>query len=171
MSCDGMGTTTMSGPAPRVEEPTLSLPTGKLLATVLLAGLGTAGLWWLLLRAGLGLALGVPAGAGELVDGLVGIGLVLAIALVSVVVMTPWKTRPMSAWMNLWLAGTVLRLLLTPPAAFVLYSAASFGAAALTLSVAAAYIAILFSEAIVLSLHLKRTLPGSSGGASGSPRP
>src|SRR5262245_54395102 len=79
--------------------------------------------------------------------GVVGIALVAGISLLSVLIMAPWKSRPILTWMSIWMGGTVARLLVTPAVTFLLYSAVSLNATALTVSVAAAYLAVLLTEA------------------------
>lgn len=131
------------------EQPTISLPTARLLTVVVgvpaLVGAG----WWLI-----GMAKGWSQ-SGQIV-GVIGAGLVAVISTLSLLVMTPWTTRRISGWMTLWQAATVLRLLGTPIAAYVLYSATSLDGGSLALSIAVAYVLTLFCEAAVLSLYLKR---------------
>lgn len=91
--------------------------------------------------------------------GLMGAIVVAAVAAVSVVAMTPWKRRPMADWMSWWLAGTVVRLLVTPACAFLLYSAARLEAEPLALSVATAYLVTVLTETAVLARHVGRQSP------------
>ena len=66
------------------------------------------------------------------------------------------KRLMMSEWATMWLAATVLRLLLTPVAAYVLYSAAPLSLTPLMLSVGGTYLVVLLVEAAFLALHVKR---------------
>lgn len=114
-------------------------------------------------------------------SGFAGIGLAGVFALLGIVILSPWKRRPLADWMLAWLASTVFRILATPVAALLLYSAASSGAGgesggvvlearAFGLSIAVTYLATLFVEAGVLSGQLKALLPAvPKGGMTGSP--
>jgi hypothetical protein len=143
-----------------------ALPTGSLLVSIIVSVLLVAGGWAtaasLMKDENAG---GVSAG-GVFLTGMVGIGVVGVMSILGVVVMTPWKSRTMIDWMTMWFAGTVFRVLVTPVAAYVLYSALSprLSAKSLALSVAITYMIALFVEAVVLSTYLKRycpPLPGS----------
>ncbi len=100
----------------------------------------------------------VTRDAAVVLSGLAGTALVGGMIMVSVLVIQPWKPRPVGIWMNLWMAGSVLRLLLIPAVTYLLYSAASLHATALALSVGLTYVLTLFAEAVVLALHTKRAL-------------
>jgi hypothetical protein len=60
--------------------------------------------------------------------------------------------------MTLWLAAMVIRMLATPAITFLLYFAvpAPGGAAALALAVAAVYLVVVLTEAIVVARHVGR---------------
>ena len=131
-----------------------ALPTRLLLWTIVAGVLVVAGLWSAIVTIG-------PWGREAFTSGMAGIGLTAIMILVGVLVMTPWKPRLSMDWMTMWLGGTVFRILATPVAAFVLYSAASpwlamkpFG-----LSVAVTYLVALFTEAAVLTQHFRRRFP------------
>ena len=132
-------------------EPMLALPSRTLFATVggvsLLCGIG-----W----AAVSLVLGQTT--ETVTSGVIGAAITAAVSLLAVLVMTPWKTRPMTAWMTMWLGGTVLRLLVTPALTWLVYSAASLSAKPLALSVAVTYVLTLLSEAAVLSAYVKKRL-------------
>jgi hypothetical protein len=149
------GAATTSKPAPRPRpgsEPVIALPTARLLVVTVvactMAGAGSsliAQLAW----PGEGLAMVGPAAAT-----------VVALAMVGgLLAVVPWRPRPIGLWPTLWLASTVLRMLLTPILAYLLYSATPFGAAALAINVVAAYLLALAGEVIVLAGFLKRTFP------------
>jgi len=131
-----------------------ALPTRLLLWSMTAGILIVSGVW-----AGL-TAIG-PWGCEAFTSGMVGIGLSAVMTMAGVMVMSPWKPRLSMDWMTMWLGGTVFRILATPAAAFVLYSAASpwlamkpFG-----LSVAVTYMVALFTEATVLTQHFRRRFP------------
>lgn len=132
----------------RVSAP-ITLPTFSLLTLVPLASL-IIGLTWYFITIWTGrdtsTAIAGPAGAG----------VVAVVAVISILVMTPWKSRPMDLWMTFWLAGTVVRLLVTPAGAFLLYSATPLPASALALSVALAYLVTVLTESIVLARHVRK---------------
>lgn len=105
------------------------------------------------------IALG-PWGMSEFTAGIAGIAVAAVVALAGVLIITPWKPRPIADWMNMWMLATVFRMLGTPTAAYVLYSAASPALAAkpFGLTVALTYIATLFVEAAALAKHLKTAI-------------
>ncbi len=131
------------------KEPIISMPTGLLLAVVITAAAACAAASW-----AAAWLLGLEQGIGA--AGVAGAGVVALVGSLGVVVMRPWKTRVMSEWATMWLAATVLRLLLTPVAAYVLYSAAPLSLTPLMLSVGGTYLVVLLVEAAFLALHLKR---------------
>ena len=122
-----------------------------------LAAMLVAALWSAAVAVG---TLGTPT----LTTGMMGIVITAFIALAGVLVMTPWKPRLIADWMTMWLAGTVFRMLLTPIAAFLLYSAASHALAVkpLVLSVALTYLCTVLVEAAVLARHMKDSCPSRS---------
>ena len=127
----------------------ITLPTLSLVTLVSLAAL-VVGLFWYLVVTLTG------GDTSHAVAGPAGAGVVAVVALLSVLVMTPWKARPMDLWMTFWLAGTVVRLLLTPVGAFLLYSATPLPASALALAVALAYLVTVLTESSVLARHVRR---------------
>ena len=129
-------------------EPTIALPTGRLVLTVCAAATATASAWIAVTA-----LLGRPA---DLAAGPAGAALVAGITIAGVLTMRPWKTRPIGDWMTLWLAALVGRLLLTPLLAYLLYSATQFGLVPLMLSVAVSYVIVQIGEASALAVYLKR---------------
>lgn len=178
-----IGTTTMTGPpgatannggaagghvrqsAPGSAEALVSLPFRALLSLISLVILLVAGCW------SAAVALG-PWGAVEFASGMAGVAITAVMAVGGVLIMTPWKKRPIADWMNMWLLATVFRMLGTPTAAYLLYSAASSALAAKPygLAVALTYIATLFVEAAALAKHLKTAIdqPSSLGNGHAS---
>ena len=137
-----------------------ALPTGSLLVSIIVSVLLVAGGW-----ATAASSMKADGDGGVFVTGMVGIGVVGVMSILGVVVMTPWKSRTIIDWMTMWLAGTVFRVLVTPVAAYVLYSALAprLSAKPLALSVAITYMIALFVEAAVLSTYLKRYCPPLQG--------
>jgi glucan phosphoethanolaminetransferase (alkaline phosphatase superfamily) len=141
-------------------EPVLSLPTSRLVTAVALAAAMTGSIW-------VGVCLILRQSSGVQIAGLLAAAVVLAVSIAGILAITPWKTRPISTWMTLWLAGMVIRMLATPAITFVLYFAVpaptpgdSGGAAALALAVALVYLVVVLTEAIVVARHVsKATTP------------
>ena len=133
------------------QELVLAWPGWRLIGTIAGVAALSASAWLAAPRLG-------PWDAEVAVAGVAGAVLVGALAIVALLVVWPWKVRPMSTWMNLWIGGTVLRLLLIPAATYLLYSATSLSATALALSVALTYLLTLFAEAAVLALYVRRAV-------------
>lgn len=131
------------------DEPLISLPTGRLLVAVIGACATSTAAW-------LGVVSLGAWGREVLMAGPVGALAVAVTGVAGVVVMTPWKTRDMITWWTMWLAATVLRLLLTPVAAFLLYSATPLSPEALCLAIAASYFLALMAEAAIIARHVHR---------------
>ncbi len=133
------------------EEPVLAWPGWRLIGTIAGVAALSCGAWLAAPRLG-------PWDAGVAVAGVAGALLVGGLTIVALLVVRPWKVRPISTWMNLWIGGTVLRLLLIPAATYLLYSATSLSATALALSVGLTYVLTLFAEAAVLALYVRRAV-------------
>ena len=138
----------MSSTATATNEPTIALPTGRMVVTVGVLATATAAVWMAVTA-----LLGRPA---DLAAGPAGATLVAGITIAGVLAMRPWKTRPIGDWMTWWLAALVGRLLLTPLLAYLLYSATPFGLVPLMLSVAVTYVIVQVGEASALAVYLKR---------------
>jgi hypothetical protein len=141
-------------------EQTLAMPTSRLVMGVLLAA-GLTGAAWV----GICLVI-IGQTAAIQAAGLVGAGVVAVVAAMGIVAMTPWKTRPVTGWMTMWLAGTVIRMLATPAVTFLLYSAIPLNAMALTLSVAIAYLVVVLTEATIVARHVGRVVYPSAGSSN-----
>ncbi len=131
-------------------EPTFSLPTSRMLVAICMAA-AIVGSTWIAITALLGQPVSVQWA------GLIGAGVVLLVSVLGVMAMGPWKTRPASMWMTLWLAGMLVRMFAAPALTFLLYSALPLNAMALTLSVAVAYLIVLLTETATLARHVNRT--------------
>ncbi len=139
----------MTSPAPTTKEPIITLPIGRMMGSIVgLSGLTYAG-WTAVVWLGGFDVEAVPAG-------LAGATVVAAVGVAAALLMRPWRARPVSEWMTWWLGGIVVRLLVTPPAAYLLYSATSLSGTPLLLSVATTYVIVQCGEAAVLALHIKR---------------
>jgi hypothetical protein len=132
----------------------IALPWRLLVWCMLAAGLIIAGLW-------AGVVAARSMSSDILLSGIAGVGVSLAMTLLGVLIMTPWKRRLAIDWMTMWLAGTVFRVLATPAAAFLLYSAASprLASKPFGLAVAVTYLVVLLSEAAILAQHFRRCFP------------
>jgi hypothetical protein len=135
-------------------EPRIALPTRTLMLSMFSAGLLVVGGWSAAVVTG-------PWGDTAFITGLVGIGVTTLISLCGVLIITPWKPRPIAEWMTMWLAGTVFRMLMTPAILFLLYSATSRALAVkpLVLSVALTYLVSVLAEAGIIASHVRRSLP------------
>ncbi len=141
----------VTGKARLAEEPVLAWPAWRLIGTIAGAAALSAGGWLAAPRLG-------PWAPGVAVAGVAGAVLGGGLAFVVLLVVRPWKMRPLSTWMNFWIGGTVLRLLLVPAATYLLYSATSLSATPLALSVTLTYLLTLFAEAAVLALYVRRAV-------------
>lgn len=128
-------------------EPMIALPVRRMVASVAASAGGALALWTIAALA---------AGQRVLAEGAAGAGLVLAVGLLSIAAMRPWKARPVSTWTSLWLAALVGRLVVTPAAAWLLYSAAPLAPTPFLLAVGVTYVIVQVSEAAAVALHLKR---------------
>lgn len=128
------------------------LPMGRLAGALVAASLAFAG--------GVGglLALGridPSDGTGSLVGGLAAI----AISAVSILAFRPWKPRTALAWQSVWMASTVIRLLLTPVVLVSVYFAALLPGGAVLLGGAAGYGLALLAESLVIVSAVPRHSP------------
>ncbi|MSR44923.1 MAG: hypothetical protein EXS15_06165 [Phycisphaerales bacterium] len=83
---------------------------------------------------------------------------VLPVSLVGWLIVAPWKARPAIDLVTVWLAGTVIRLLLTPLASFAIYSLAQCGPRTQFIAaVGACYFATLLCEVAVVATGLPRS--------------
>ena len=137
----------------RAREPIMSLPMGVLLGAVIGGGAVSLALWWA------GANILAPARATELWPTALG-GIILCTIIygLTLLAMMPWKQRPMGDWMTYWLGATVLRLMVTPLATFLLYSAAPGDLRTLGLSVALSYVICLFMETAALAWSVNQRL-------------
>ncbi len=139
----------MPASAAHSQEPTLPLPTRRMLLTVAVASAATTLAW-------IAVASVVMPRREILATGAAGAAVVAAVSALGVLVIRPWRTRTVSAWTTAWLGATVLRLVVTPVVAYVLYSATALSLTPLMLSVAVTYVVVQVSEAAAVALHLKR---------------
>lgn len=80
---------------------------------------------------------------------------VAPVGLAGWLVTAPWRPRPIVDWMTAWLAGTVIRLLLTPAAAAALYFSAPLDTRQFVAATGACYFASLLTEVATITLHLQ----------------
>ncbi len=80
---------------------------------------------------------------------------VAPVGLVGWLVTLPWRTRPVIDWTTAWLAGTVVRFLLTPAAAAALYFSAPFEARQFVAATGACYFASLMAEVAMIAMMLQ----------------
>lgn len=104
------------------------------------------------------------AAAAEIIrSSLLGSGVAIAVTVVGILILMPWRTRPAGTWATLWLAGTVGRLLLTPLVGLAVYSATPVRTDVFLLSLAGSYLACLAAEVAVSARGVARALqPGNA---------
>ena len=130
----------------------VTLPGTALMVALAGASAVTGGVWALVAA-----ILGKPAPV--IIVGPVAAAAVTACTVAGVMVLMPWKPRPISMWINMWLAQTVARLIVTPVVAFLLYSAARLPTWPLIMAIGLIYLTAVTSEAGVLAMYLKRLRP------------
>ncbi|MHC4127352.1 MAG: hypothetical protein ACYTE6_01485 [Planctomycetota bacterium] len=141
----------MSTPAAPSREPSLALPTWRMLLTIAAGSVVTMAAWAVVARL-------VAPRREVLVAGAAGVAVVVTVSVLAVLVIRPWRIRPVGDWINWWLGAMVLRILLTPTVAYLLYSATALSLTPLMLSVAATYVVVQVSEAAAVAHHLKRVV-------------
>lgn len=139
----------MTSPPASSKEPTIALPTGRMVGSIVGLSILTATGWMAVVWVG---HLGSDAGEA----GLAGAAVVAVVSVAASLLMRPWRPRLVSWWVSWWLGGILGRLLITPAAAYLLYSATSLSGTPLMLSVATTYVIVQCGEAAVLALHIKR---------------
>lgn len=89
---------------------------------------------------------------------------VLPVTLLGWVIVAPWKSRPAVDWITIWLAGTVIRLLLTPLASVAIYSLAPCGSREQFVgAVGACYFATVLCEVGMIAASQKRSAGSVAG--------
>ena len=138
----------MTSPPPSSKEPTIALPTGRMVWSIVGLSILTAVGWMAVVWIG---RLGNEAGTA----GVAGAAIVAVVSVAASLLMRPWRPRLLSWWVSWWLGGILIRLLITPAAAYLLYFATSLSGTPLMLSVATTYVIVQCGEAAVLALHIK----------------
>lgn len=146
-----MDTATADNPTTDNREPVIALPWRPVVVAAGIASVAVA-LGWLGVTRVLGETAAMSAGPA-------GAALVLVLSVGSLLALGPWKPRPVGTWVNLWMAGIVGRLFVTPAVAFLLYSATPLALSPLMLAVAATYVVVQIVEAATLAAHLKTPSP------------
>jgi hypothetical protein len=133
------------------DEPSITLPTGRVIAATVVACAVAAGLW-----AGGAAVLGY---AGPVIlGGVIGAALTAVAACVVFVLTMPWMAKPTSTTMMLWIAADMGAMVLTLGVGYLLYSAAFLGPGsgpALLLGVVLAFFLVLLSKVAVAASHMK----------------
>ena len=143
---------------PATKSPTIdgresvTLPTVRLLLIPALLSAAVGAVW-----AGGAAILQRP---GEDVIGglLAGVAAAAAVAL-AMLLIGPWRLRPLTTMPFVFLAGTVVQAVATLGGGFLLYSATRFGTTATWLCLVAAYWAGLFGLVRIYGSHMKRFAP------------
>jgi len=151
----------MSNPA----EQTVRLPTLPVLAVT----------WWSCALAAAGAALGVvvfASGGIHYVEIMLGAATVAGVSTVILLALRPWRPKTMFHWPILWMASHFLRLVLTPAAGLLLYSATPYGGLWFWVAVLLAYLAMLAGETRVYAHTMNRlNCHGDRAGTGDSDRP
>jgi hypothetical protein len=113
---------------------TVTLPTAALIAAAWGACAAVAAAW-----CAIGLALGRER--GFFLGGAAAAATVAAAASVAILALRPWRPRSLAQWPFAWLAGSLVRLVLTLAGAFLLYSAPFHGLGGMWLAAAVVYAA------------------------------
>ena len=111
---------------------------------------------WCLLAPELGMA---PESSSA---GLIGACLALVVMAVGLLVIQPWKPRHASDLPTAWLSTSVVRLLVVPVAAFLLYFAILPSAQPFVAGVVSAYVVFLAVEVLLLAVAMFRQLDSGS---------
>lgn len=136
-------------------EPLARVPwKSTLLAGAVSAGLCCAG-WWAGCRL---LSQTVEMGPDTVRIGCYGIILTWVVAALSILALTPWTARPISTLAALWMGSTVIRLLVTPAGAYLLYLSTPSAPKALALAVGLGYVIQLFAEASAIAAGMAKAL-------------
>jgi len=85
---------------------------------------------------------------------------VLPVAILGWVITAPWRPRFAIDLITVWLAGTVVRLLLTPLACLALYSQAPCDKSQFVVAVGACYFAVVLAEVGMIAFSLPRAAVG-----------
>lgn len=139
-------------------EATLGQPGWPLLGAIVAATVAATAV------AGL-VALGADGEVGAAVLGALCAG---AVALLGGVILRAAGARPAIDWLTLWLAATVVRMLLTPVVAVLLYFALPLPPKAFFLAVAGSYLACLAAETVVLARSAGRALDAAAASRGAS---
>ena len=137
-------------------EQTVSLPTLPVLAVT----------WWSCALAGVVAALGVilfAAVSKHFVEVVLGAVTVAGVSSITLLALRPWRPKSLFHWPILWMASHFLRLVLTPAAGLLLYSATPYGGLWFWIAVLLAYLAMLAGETRVYAHTMNRLRPAGSG--------
>lgn len=142
----------MTSPAtanPMTAEPTITLPTRRLLVVPIVAALVAGGAWTMV-------SLIAGADRGVMLLGVWSAAIATVAMVAGTLLLMPWKARPITLWMTLWLAGTMVRFVVAAALAFPLYSATHAGEWMVVASVGGAYFTALLAEAVALAEFIRR---------------
>ncbi len=87
---------------------------------------------------------------------------VVPVSIAGLLVTAPWRPRLAIDLITVWLAGTVVRLLLTPVACLALYSQAPCDKGQFVVAVGACYFAVVLAEVGVIAFSLPRAAVGDA---------
>lgn len=138
-----------------MDEPSITLPTRRLIATTVACCAIAAAVW-----AGVGAALGY--GSEVLLSGAIAAGLTALAVTIGLLVTMPWIAKPVTTTMAVWLGSDMLSMLLALGGAYLLYSATRHGDSAaflgltpLLIGVALSFFLVLLGKAAVVAAHMR----------------
>ncbi len=142
----------------------VSLPTSRLLGAVVGTSMGVGAVW-------AAIAWGIGRSGMEILAGPAGAAVVAVAGGAGLMAIMPWRKRLLSLWISIWLGQTLVRMILAPSLAYLLYSAASFPGPSLWLAVGSTYVIAVFVEAGILARFLKTLSPNSASCPTSPPSP
>lgn len=144
----------------------VTLPTGRLLAAVILPALAVAAAW-------VGLCLLAGWDRPRTVGGAVGAGWVALVGAATVAALTPWSPRTLAIWPLVWTAAGFVRMIVALGGGLLLYSRPDFGGAVVFAPVVASYLAVMAFEtreyARAMARHHPTDVPPPADGTSHPP--
>ena len=117
------------------------------------AGSAIAGAGWAIVGALLG------GGAVDVLIGAAAAGVVGTAVLLSILVVAPWRPKPLQTWPIVWVAGSFVRLIASMGGVYLLYSATPLGGFQTLMAVGIVYATTVIGEAMVFARYLQSSRP------------
>ncbi|UCD73968.1 MAG: hypothetical protein JSV91_09255 [Phycisphaerales bacterium] len=137
-----------------------SLPTRRLILASILGGLAVGDIWALAALVG-------GYGRVEAVAGLLAGAAAAAAGVAAVLIIGPWKMRPLIRWPFVFLAATFAQVAVTLALGLLIYFRSQFGTVGMWLCLVLSAWAVLFAMVRVYASHMRQfsPAPGGPGGA------